>query len=258
MPIDMNLVLKGTQTSREGLLDQSLHHKGLEAKYLSALLNSGWTLANSREFLDDFDYFKARIHQVADARADSKTDRHNEQSAITEAKSFKRKLLLGFADLSVERRVLPADYDLVRKSGRLERSTPKILGYFAKIRGQVEKYDAALAPYFGGTSALSLFENVRAALEDAQGTQELNLKALPQETLKLYEVMGRLLTAIEKMNRIAKIAFDGQALVIAEFNKDLLNRARKARRSASTVEPVDNADTGEAGACETGEGEKTA
>lgn len=255
MPIDMNLVVKGTQVSREGVLDQVLHHRGLEAKYRIDLQAVGWTPANSTEFLDCFDYLKTRIHETADARADSKTDRQTEQYAITEAKGFKRKLLLGFADLAAEGRVLPADYDLVRKSGSLDRSTPKILGYFAKIRGQIDKYDAALTPYFSGVSALSIFNAVQAQLEDAQSAQELNLKALPQETLKIYEMMGRLLMLIEKINRLGKIAFDGDAATIGLFNKDLINRARKTRRSVSTVGPVSETIEDKASDCE---GEKIA
>lgn len=255
MPIDMTLVAKGAQVSREGLLDQALHHRALEEKYRGALYAAGWTPQNSAEFNDCFEFLKTRIHETADARAVSKTDRQTEQNAITESKAFKRKLLLAFADLVAEGRVLPADYDLVRKSGQLDRSTPKILGYFAKIRGQIDKYDAALTPYFGGVSALSIFNTVQADLENAQSTQELNLKALPQETLKIYEMMGVLLMHIEKMNRLGKIAFDGQAPIIAEFNRDLLLRSRKPRRSASTVEPVVEQAITDKGDCE---GEKTA
>lgn len=245
MTISMDFVAKGIQVSRVGLLDQALYHRALEAKYRAALQRAGWASAHSVEFIDCFEYLKTHIHDTADARAESKTDREVEQEAISDAKAFKRKLLLGFMDLSAERRVLAADYDLVRKSGRLARSTPKILGYFAKIRGQIEKYDSHLAPYFDGASALSIFDRVRSNLENAQSKQELNLKALPQKTLKIYETMGRLLMLIEKMNRAGKIAFDGEAHIIGEFNKDLLNRARQKRRAVSTVETVAEAGEGE-------------
>jgi len=237
MPIDMELVAKGMQVSRKGLLDQALYHQGLEAKHRGALMAAGWTPENSAEFSRCLEFLKAQIHKTEDARAESRTDTQNEQAAITESKAFKRKLVTGMKDLHVEKRVLDADYDLVRYSGRLDRSTPKILAYFAKIRGQVEKYDALLTPYFGGTSALTIFNEVQQRLEAAQTVQEVNLKALPQETLKIYEAMGRMLWLIEKMNRIGRIAFDGQAAIIAEFNKDLILRARKTR-SKSTVEPV--------------------
>lgn len=238
MPIDMDLAKKGTRCSRAALLNQSLYHLELQARYGASLGGAGWTAANAAELVDQYEYLKTRIHETADARAGSQTHTQNEHRAVDDAKAFKRKLTYGFADLHAEGRVLDADYKLVRESGSLLRSTPKIIAYFTKIRGQVSKYDADLAPYFGGTSALSIFDSVLSQLEHAQGTQELNLAALPQETLKLYEAMGRVLTLIEKMNRIGRIAFDGQARIVAEFNKDLLLQAQKPRRTQSAVEPT--------------------
>lgn len=237
MPINMKFVSKGAQVSRDGLMDQALYHQGLERKHRGALQAAGWTPENSAEFARCFDYLKTQIHATHDARAESKTDTQEEQASVTEAKAFKRKLVGAMKDLHVEERVTDADYELVFNSGELGRSTPRILGYLAKIRGQVERYDRALTPYFGGTSALAIFNEVQQRLEATQRKQELNLESLPQETLKIYEAMGRLLWLIEKMNRIGRIAFDGQAHIAAEFNKDLILRARRPRKK-SVVEPV--------------------
>lgn len=239
MPIDMDLANKGVRYARRAVLDQTLYHLELDLKYRGALRAAGFTQASSDELVDNFERLKKHIHETADARAESQTNTHDEQIAIDEAKAYKRKLVYGFADLVADGRVLPADYKLVSESGSLDRSTPKILAYFAKIRGQVTKYDSDLSPYFGGTSALSIFDTVQAQLERTQGIQELNLKALPEQTLRIYETMGRLVSIFEKMNRIGKIAFDGQAQIIGEFNKDLLRRGRKSR-AKSVIEPVGN------------------
>ena len=40
---------------------------------------------------------------------------------------------------------------------------------------------------------------------------------------------------IQDLNRVARIAFDGRADVIAQFNKDLLNRARKQRPAENQI-----------------------
>lgn len=253
MPTDMELVKKGLTVTRSGLLDQTAYQIELEAKYRGALNAAGWTATDSAELVDQFASLKTQMAETIEARADSKMDRQNEQSAINEAKAYKRKLILGFANLLAEGRVSTADYDAIYKTGPLGRVPRKILQYFANTRGLVSKYDAELSPYFGGTSAVSLFDAVHIQLERAQSVQELNLKALPQETLKIYEMMGRLLVLIEKMNRVGKIAFDGQARIIAEFNKDLLLRSRSPR-TKSTVEPVGNVGMNEDTACKT-EGE---
>ena len=41
--------------------------------------------------------------------------------------------------------------------------------------------------------------------------------------------------AIEDLNRAGKMAFDGDAVQIARFNKDILLRARKARAQAEVA-----------------------
>lgn len=73
---------------------------------------------------------------------------------------------------------------------------------------------------------------VDAGLASADATQELSLSALPADTLAVCERKGRVLRAIEDLNRAGKMAFDGDAVQIARFNKDILLRARKARAQA--------------------------
>lgn len=242
MPTDMELVKKGMTVPRAGLLDQAIYHVQLEAKYHAALIAAGWTVANRGELRDAYEFLKTTMAETWDARTVSQTERVNEQSAVGEAKALKRKLVHAFRDLLADQRLESADYNRIYRSGILGRSSKNFIDYFAGIRNTVTRFDTELTPYFGGTSPLVEFDAVLAQLEQTQSTQELNLKALPQETLRVYEAKGRLLSLIEKVNRIGKIAFDGQAPVIGEFNKDLLLRARQKRRTTSAVEPVtDNA-----------------
>lgn len=94
---------------------------------------------------------------------------------------------------------------------------------------------------------MDLIDAVKGELDAAQGVQEAGLAGLPIETLKVYEAKGRLLDLIEKMNRRGKIAFDGQAHILALFNKDLVLRARTKRRATSTVEAVGDVEGEEVG-----------
>ncbi|MFO0756302.1 MAG: hypothetical protein U0359_07405 [Byssovorax sp.] len=57
-------------------------------------------------------------------------------------------------------------------------------------------------------------------------------KHAPEQTQVLYEHMGRVLEEIEDMNRAGRSAFEGNAAVAASFNKDLLLRGRRKRKSA--------------------------
>jgi len=55
----------------------------------------------------------------------------------------------------------------------------------------------------------------------------------PVETANIYVLAGEILDAIETVNRIAKIAFDGRAEIMAQFNKDLTLRGGKTRKATA-------------------------
>jgi hypothetical protein len=67
-------------------------------------------------------------------------------------------------------------------------------------------------------------------------TQENARAALPEETANIYVLAGEILDAVETVNRIAKIAFDGRAEIMAQFNKDLTLRGGKTRKETAAVE----------------------
>jgi hypothetical protein len=71
---------------------------------------------------------------------------------------------------------------------------------------------------------------VKSELDAADTKQEVSVSSLPADTAKLYQTKGKLLEAIEDLNRAGKIAFDGDATKISLWNKDILVRARKARK----------------------------
>jgi len=112
---------------------------------------------------------------------------------------------------------------------KLGRSTPKLVAYLTRLRPAVVALDGALAKYFKGQSAVTLLDQGQAALAGADTVQEIAVKDLPVGTLTVYEGKGRVLRGIEDLNRVGKIAFDGEAEMIAKFNKDILLRARKKR-----------------------------
>ncbi len=238
MAFDMKLVEKGRKVPRKGLLDQARHHMVLERKYRGALQAAGWTAQHGAQLRDCYDLLESQMAATVEARSDSRENRVVEQGWIDEAKAFKRKLVRAFIILHHDGIVRDDDRKVIEQSGSLRRSTPAILEYLALIHDKVARYDRELSPFFGGASALAILERTKSGLAETQGIQEAALTALPQETLRVYEAKGRLLSLIERMNHIARIAFDGQAHIIAEFNKDLILRARK-RRSQSTVETVE-------------------
>ncbi|MBM4345037.1 MAG: hypothetical protein FJ100_16835 [Deltaproteobacteria bacterium] len=84
-----------------------------------------------------------------------------------------------------------------------------------------------LAPYFNGLPAAAELERCRKALQGADASQEAALTALTADTRRVYAVKGRIVDLIEECNAVARNAFDGNAAIIGQFNKDLLLRGRR-------------------------------
>lgn len=237
MAVDMKLVQKGYRHSRLGLLDQGRKSLELETKYRGALRAAGWTPELTDQLRETIEALDTQHAELLDIRGDARSDTRREQAAIDESKALKRKLVHAFDDLYADARVRPEDYKIVKYSGTLGRSSPRISAYLADVRKQVEKHAPLLSEFFDGACALSLVDSVKAELDAAQATQEVNFSALPLETLKIYELKGTLLMLIEKLNRRGKIAFDGQGELIGLFNKDL-SRRQKATRAKTGVEAI--------------------
>lgn len=250
MSVDLDLVEKGARIPLIGLVDQGLAHIELCQQHDDALRSHGWSEDLMAEFIRAVDRVRDERAAVIEARTESKDNRAREQAAVTEAKAFKRKLVHAFTDLRADKAVSDHVHKGVIRSGRLGRSPALFSGYFTDIKPHVEALDGELRRYFQGESPATMLREIVHELDTSQAIQETNYQALPLETQKLYEAKGHLLMMIEKINRIGKIAFDGNAKMIALFNKDLINRARQKRRTTSgleAVEPAVSAEGEEAG-----------
>lgn len=120
----------------------------------------------------------------------------------------------------------------------LRRSTLQIEDYLCSIASAVGHLDGELARYFGGESAAHQLEAVREALLQATANQALQQGGRPGDTARLYQAKGRVLELIEDLNRIGRIAFADQPVVAAQFDKRLIDRARRKRHHATSI-PVE-------------------
>lgn len=227
---DMRLVRKGRNEPLAGLVQEGRTHLELGTGNAAELNTTGW-------FADDTTDMRELVTRL-DTDAAAKADAvevvlglgHAEQMAIDEVKAFIRRLRNALPRALRESRAEEVTASSFYAGGRLGRSTPKLSRYLADIRPSVVRLDTALARHFNGTAPSTILDTVKNALDGADATQEAALAALPAETQSIYEAKGRLLEMIEDMNRAGKSAFDGNATKMAMFNKDILLRARKARK----------------------------
>jgi hypothetical protein len=235
MSINLRLARKGADEPRTGLIQQGNYHAKLAATNAEALARAGWKKEQTAALSTDITELESQRAIQSDRRERAKGTTLTESAARNQAKSLIRKL----------RNVLPivlrdhldTGVTLAQfEGGTLGNSTPKISGYLTDISEPVKKLETILKQYFEGESLLASLTKAKKALDEADAVQETTLAGLPQETLKIYETKGRVLEAIEDINRLAKNAFDGQAALIAQFNKDILLRARQERAQPADKE----------------------
>lgn len=231
MDVDIRLAKKGQAEPREGLVQQGKVSVALARAHAEALVGGGWPATKTEALAKGVATLEASATAKHEAADRSRAASVAEHAAAGDAKRFLRRLrnALPAASREAGGEVGPEAF---RAGGPLGRSTRKLSAHLRDIRPAVVKLDAALAPYFGGLVASAELDRVRTALDAADSAQEVAIATLPAETLEVYEAKGRVLELVEDLNRAAKIAFDGDAVTIAQFNKDIVLRARAKRAKA--------------------------
>lgn len=243
MGVDRRLVVKGRREPRVGLAQEAKVHVQLGKDYLTELGEHGWSAQDTADLEANFALLDGAMGTQSGARTGAKGATRTEKQAAEAAKKYIARL----------RRALPRalrdapDLGLTMASfaagETLATSTPKISKYLSTIRSSVEKADKALARAFPKKSALTLLDEVKKALDDADVTQEVAKKNAPDTTQALYEVAGKVVEQIEDMNRAGLSAFEGDPQARAKFNKEILERARKKAKktAAAKAKPAKDA-----------------
>ena len=231
MGINLRLAKKGAGESRQGLVQQGNYHVRLATDKADALARVGWKSAKTNELAAHILLLEGQAAVQLDRRSGAKVNTLTESEARNQAKSFIRKLRNVLPIVIRDNPELGVTISQFQR-GALEDSTPKISTYLTSISEPVKKLDKILADYLEGEPASVQLALVKVALDEADTVQETTLAGLPEATLAIYETKGRVLEAIEDINRLAKNAFEGQAALIGQFNKDILLRARKERKPA--------------------------
>jgi hypothetical protein len=245
MAVNVKLAEKGQKEPLVGLREQGGYTSQLAKQFATELAAVGWTAADQTAFESILTKLESERAEQAELRDQSKKNREAETAARGDAKDFKYRLDQAVADLFAKAAYDPAvSLPVTEKAfqtgtlGPLGKSTPKVTAYLSEVRPHVNAIKQELSPYFGGADVVSLLDGLLQPLKAAQITQEVGLANLPSETQDVYEQKGKLLAMIERVNRLGRIAFAGDAVKIASFNKDILGRARKPRKAAAPAGPA--------------------
>lgn len=242
MAHDEGLAGKGKREPLKGLVEQGAVQVGLAQRFAAELARRGWTAADTARLQQDLGLVDTERGKQVEARDEAHLKGGGgEQRAVQGAKDYIATLRLAAPGAVLRAQVagvVDASVKQFSSNGTLGRSTPALLDYLTRVAPVVARLDEHLKPYFDGQSAAALLAGVKQELSAADVTHEVALKGLPADTLQLYEAKGRVLAAIEEVNRVGRIAFRGQAELSGQFNKDLLLRARRERKKqAAEAQP---------------------
>lgn len=232
---DERLVRKGMGEPREGVAQQARVSHGLWLAHQDALADAGFTKEEGRALEKAALELESAASVQAEARGDSKGKTQEEVAAQSDAKVLIRKIR-NSAPLALRKHpVAGVTVASFNAGDALARTTGKISAYLGKIAAPSATAADAFKPYFGGKNLGQLVTEAKKNLDRADTTQEVTVASVPAETQKVYEAKGRALELIEDLNRVARNAFDGNAVVVSQFNKDVLLRARKVRPAKEVV-----------------------
>ena len=235
-PVDLRLVRLGQSQPRALLVEQGLVSVGLAQEFAVPLKTFGWTDAKAKALGAEVTALQSSQATQADQQDDAHTALGGEARAKADAKAFVRRLRLAWPlalrDAGDKAGVAA---QAIESGGPIGQSTPKLVSYLTTVAPAVKTLDKYLAPYMGGQSPSATLAKLRPALEQADTTQENEWAQVPESTQRIYEAKGRLLEAIVELNRIGQIAFDGDAVTRARFNKDILLRGRKQKPTPDAV-----------------------
>lgn len=236
--IDLELAAKGRRESIIGINEQLAYCIKLyeEEGVGDALARRGIT----QEFIQRAVELQALLgsedSRRHDARDQSRQALASEKQAFAELKGLKRDVDSSLVDLFKDHKDLPVTLDAFKAGGEIGKSTPKISAYFGRISEPLQKVTKQLAVYNDGRDLAAEAAAAKTRLDQAQSAQEVGLRMLPLGTQKVMALKGEALEFIERFNRAGKRAFEGNARMIALFNKDLILRARKKGLTAEPVE----------------------
>jgi len=238
MAVDMALAKKGQKEPRLGIAEQLAVLIALATRFAVKLAEYDWPAEKTQELTAVKAKLESKMAEQAEAKDGKRSAGAAQAGALSKAKALKRNLDRAVRRVFRAEKNLPVNPEAFEVGRRVGDSVPVLLGWFVKVAPAVTALAPKLLKKMGGVEPVAALEAMRAELEKADVKQETSLSALPAETLEVYEAKGRALELIADLIDTAHSAFDDDAAVAAQFNKDIVVRARKARPAPAAAPAI--------------------
>ena len=239
MPVNERLAKKGMDEPRAGLVEQGKASAEVATRNADPLAANNWQAEKTAQLRAQVALLETEVAEQVEARREKEGAVNAKELAVDNAKAFIRRLRLSLPEClqtSEVRTVTAKSFEI--GADPLKRTPRNIAKYLVDIRVPLAALDADLAPYFNSVLPTTILDTRKVELDVANAIRQVAIGELPEATQEVYEAKGRLLDLIENLNRAGKRAFDGDAVKIAQFNKDILVNARKKRKPATDPSPL--------------------
>lgn len=227
---------KGKRAPVIAVMEQAGVHIALGRAHQGPLAQYGWPAENTEHLSERVGVLGQLFSTRSQTMDASRMAAKNEKLCIDNAKAFINRIRTA-APIVLSAHPAPNVTENAFKIGvSLSCSTPNHLKYLMRIRPFVETLDEQLKPFFAGESPLEQLDAVKSALEQSDALQETLRGTLPACTQEIIELNGEVFELIENMNRVAKLAFQDNPEIAAQFNKNLIQRATRSVRKVEESE----------------------
>lgn len=186
----------------------------------------GWSEQDTQDLERLVQQLESASGQHQEEQTDSRLLTVEERVARQEAKCLIRKVYTAVRIVTRQGAVEGVDIHSLPALGRLNTSA-RVAAGIHEMLPLIARLDSRLTRFFNGQNASQLLQEAADRLSRADALQEVSRQSLPENTLQLQELKGRVLERVEELNAVARIAFDGQAEIRSRFNKDVLLRSRR-------------------------------
>ncbi|MBU1069912.1 hypothetical protein KJ975_10135 [Myxococcota bacterium] len=239
--LDQRLVEKGRQFAVDAVQKQGLFSYASAREHQAPLQLRGWPETMTDDLKAAVDALAAFLAARGVSFDEAKGLTQEEGAARSDGKVLIRVLREALIIVLKKGPVEGVSMEQFTNPGSALQSTKEIAAYLNAIGPKLVPVDAQLGRFFEGQKASELVKAAWERLRMADMTQEQARKDLPQETLALLELKGRVIDLVEELNGVARIAFEGQAELRAKFNKDLLYHGRRSHAKAAPGDAPGNA-----------------
>ena len=223
----------GKRYNTSAVVEQGLASHATYEKHKDVLEQFAFGPEKAAAMMAAVEEIKNLIGEREEDKVESTASTRTEVEHMAIAKDFTRTITLMAPIVVKNHELTKPTVSQLKPQEAIDGSTRKMIAYLSGLKPVLAPVAEHFVPYFRDEAPMDVLNAALTGLQGTAGDQEHKQKLGPVKTAEQYVAKGKLLELIDEMNRVGKVAFAGQAQVIGQFNKDILWRSRRAKKTTT-------------------------